>query len=64
MTPVPPPWCLHWAPNGELEPQDRQDLLLRLIGREAGLTRHGLASAVTAESGRLVYCRSKLNPIG
>lgn len=64
MTPLPPPWCLQWAASGELEPQDRQDLFLRLTGRETGLAGHGLAIAVTAESRRLGLCRSRLNPIG
>jgi hypothetical protein len=32
-----PPWCLHWAHDGELAQGDRQDLLQTLVEHDARL---------------------------
>lgn len=49
MTPLPPPWCLQWSSDGELNPHDRRDLLSTLVQREAGLTRRMLAGALQSD---------------
>jgi hypothetical protein len=35
MTPLAPPWCLHWGKDGELAPSDRQ-ALLQCLQRQDG----------------------------
>ncbi len=35
MTPAPVPWCLAWREDGELDPQDRFDLLQNLVASES-----------------------------
>jgi hypothetical protein len=39
MSAVTPPWCLHWARDGELDSRDRQDVLDTLVVQEQGLAR-------------------------
>lgn len=36
MKPLAPPWCLHWEPEGELDPSDRLDLFLLMTTLEKG----------------------------
>ena len=35
VTPAPVPWCLAWCEDGELDPQDRFDLLQNLVASES-----------------------------
>lgn len=46
MTPAPVPWCLAWREDGELDPQDRFDLLQNLVASESPDVQPSLIAAV------------------
>ncbi len=46
MSAVTPPWCLHWARDGELDSRDRQDVLETLVVQELGMARLMLHQAL------------------
>ena len=46
MTPAPVPWCLAWREDGELDAQDRFDLLQNLVASESPDVQPSLIAAV------------------
>lgn len=47
MKPAAPPWCLHWEPEGELDPNDRLDLFLLLTTLEGGWSQQMLSQVAS-----------------
>ncbi len=46
VTPAPVPWCLAWREDGELDAQDRFDLLQSLVASETLDAQPSLVAAV------------------